>query len=77
VGRLEDPYLWERAHPGAGRRPLDANRRAPDIQTRVCRGFQSGVRGGIVTTPTLIVTGARYAGRIDAQVLEEVNVDVR
>jgi protein-disulfide isomerase len=40
---------------------------------RIRRDFESGVKGGIVTTPTLIAGGVRYAGRIDVQVLEELS----
>jgi protein-disulfide isomerase len=73
-GRLEDPHLWERASSlGLDLARFDADRRDPEIKVRVERDFEAGVRGGIVTTPTLICAGARYAGRIDAQVLEEVS----
>ena len=76
LGRLEDPNLCEGVRTlGLDVDRFDADRRGPDIHARVRWDFQSGVRGGIVTTPTVIVTGARYAGRIDAQVLEEVSAD--
>jgi protein-disulfide isomerase len=70
-GRLEDPHLWERARAlGLDLERFDADRRGPEVKARVRRDFEAGVRGGIVTTPTLIAAGARHAGRIDAQVLE-------
>jgi protein-disulfide isomerase len=70
-GRLEDPHLWERARAlELDLDRFDADRRAPEVKARVRHDFEAGVRGGIVTTPTLIVAGARYGGRIDAQVLE-------
>jgi protein-disulfide isomerase len=73
-GRLEDPHLWERARAlELDLERFDADRRAPEVKERVRRDFEAGVRGGIVTTPTLIVAGTRYAGRIDAQVLEELS----
>ena len=73
-GRLEDPHLWERARAlELDLERFDADRRGPEAQARVRDDFEAGVRGGIVTTPTLIVAGARYAGRIDAQVLEELS----
>jgi protein-disulfide isomerase len=73
-GRLEDPHLWERARAlELDLERFDADRRAPEVKARVRRDFEAGVRGGIVTTPTLIVAGTRYAGRIDAQVLEELS----
>jgi protein-disulfide isomerase len=73
-GRLEDPHLWARAR----RLELDlerfeSDRRAEAVTARIRRDFESGVKGGIVTTPTLIAGDARYAGRIDAQVLEELS----
>jgi protein-disulfide isomerase len=72
-GRLEDPHLWERARTlGLDLERFEADRRGTEIEARVERDFQSGVRGGIVTTPTLIVGHARYAGRIDADVLAEL-----
>jgi protein-disulfide isomerase len=71
-GRLEDPHLWSRAEElGLDLERFDADRRSEAIQERIRRDFESGVRGGIVTTPTLIVGEARYAGRIDAEVLRE------
>jgi protein-disulfide isomerase len=73
-GRLEDPHLWERARAlGLDLERFDADRRGPEAHARVRRDFEAGVRAGIVTTPTLIVSGARYAGRIDAQVLQELS----
>ncbi len=74
-GRLEDPHLWARARTlGLDLRRFDAERRSDSVQARIRRDFESGVRGGIVTTPTLIVGEARYAGRIEAHVLEELSV---
>jgi 2-hydroxychromene-2-carboxylate isomerase len=71
-GRLEDPHLWSRAEElGLDLERFDADRRSEAIQQRIRRDFESGVRGGIVTTPTLIVGEARYAGRIDAEELHE------
>jgi protein-disulfide isomerase len=70
-GRLEDPHLWERARAlGLDLDRFDADRRGPEVKARVRHDFEAGVRGGIVTTPTMIVAGARYAGRIDAQLLK-------
>jgi protein-disulfide isomerase len=73
-GRLEDPHLWERARVlELDLERFDADRRGSEVQARVRLDFEGGVRAGIVTTPTLIVSGARYAGRIDAQVLQELS----
>ncbi len=73
-GRLEDPHLWSRARTlGLDLERFDADRRAEAVQTRIRRDFESGVKGGIVTTPTLIAGGTRYAGRIGANVLAELS----
>jgi protein-disulfide isomerase len=69
-GRLEDPHLWERAR----RLQLDlerfeVDRRGETVLTRVRRDFQSGVRAGVVTTPTLFCAGRMYAGQLDAREL--------
>jgi protein-disulfide isomerase len=73
-GRLEDPHLWARARSlGLDLKRFDADRRGAAVQARIRRDFESGVKGGIVTTPTLIVGDASYPGRIDAKVLEELS----
>jgi len=73
-GRLEDPHLWNRARAlGLDLARFDADRRSDGVEGRIRRDFEAGVRGGIVTTPTLVAPAARYAGRIDAQVLEELS----
>jgi protein-disulfide isomerase len=65
-GRLEDPHLWDRA------RALDldvdrfeADRRSEATKARVRRDFESGVRAGVVTTPTVFAAGRMLSGRID------------
>ena len=54
--RLEDPHLWDRAR----RLELDvdrfdADRRGDAVRDRVKADFRSGVRAGVVTTPTVFV----------------------
>ncbi len=54
--RLEDPHLWERAERlGLDLERFDADRRSADVLARVRRDFESGVRAGVVTTPTVFV----------------------
>jgi protein-disulfide isomerase len=73
-GRLEDPHLWERARTlGLDLEQFETDRRGEAVAARVRRDFESGVRGGIVTTPTLIAGEARYVGRIGTQLLEELS----
>ncbi len=52
-GRLEDPHLWRRAEQlGLDVARFDADRRSEAVVARVRRDFESGVRAGVVTTPT-------------------------
>lgn len=53
-GRVDDPHLWQRAD----RLDLDlerfeADRRSPEVEVRVRRDFESGIRAGVVGTPAL------------------------
>jgi protein-disulfide isomerase len=73
-GRLEDPHLWKRAESlGLDLERFDADRRSDGVVSRIRRDFESGVRGGIVTTPTLIAGERRYAGQIDLAALKELS----
>jgi protein-disulfide isomerase len=56
--RLEDPHLWERAgRLGLDLDRFDADRRSDEVRERITRDFRSGVRGGVVTTPTAFAVG--------------------
>ncbi len=62
-GRLDDPHLWERA--SALELDLDrfeSDRRSDVVLARVRRDFRSGVRSGVVTTPTLFRDGDKLVG---------------
>ena len=70
-GRLEDPHLWARARTlGLDLERFDADRRSECVLARVRRDFQSGVRAGVVTTPTVFAGGQMHTGRFDPAVLE-------
>ena len=57
-GRLEDPHLWERARRlDLNLERFDADRRSEAVAVRVKRDFKSGVRAGVVTTPTVFIDG--------------------
>jgi protein-disulfide isomerase len=72
-GRLEDPHLWHRALAlGLDLERFEHDRRSEQVQARVRRDFESGVRAGVATTPTLFADGEKHAGRIDAQTLERL-----
>jgi protein-disulfide isomerase len=66
-GRLEDPHLWQRARElGLDVERFDADRRDEAVRDRVKDDFRSGVRAGVVTTPTLFAFAGGQAERIDA-----------
>jgi protein-disulfide isomerase len=72
-GRLDDPHLWERAR----RLELDLDRfeedrRSSAVAERVSRDFRSGVRAGVVRTPTLFVGGEQHPGVPSAALLERL-----
>jgi protein-disulfide isomerase len=68
--RLEDPHLWERGRTlGLDLERFDAERRSEDVRARVRRDFESGVRAGVVTTPTVFAGGRMYAGRLESETL--------
>ncbi|MGZ4351248.1 MAG: DsbA family protein [Solirubrobacteraceae bacterium] len=52
--RLEDPHLWDRARRlELDLERFDADRRSDGVRDRVKADFRSGVRAGVVTTPTV------------------------
>lgn len=62
-GRLEDPHLWARAQElGLDVDRFDADRRSAEVEDRVRRDFQSGIRAGVATTPTFFVAGTPHPG---------------
>jgi protein-disulfide isomerase len=71
AARLEDPHLWERARQlGLDLARFEADRRGDAVRERVRRDLHSGVRAGVVSTPTLFRAGQRLSGRIDDAALE-------
>jgi len=77
-GRLEDPHLWERARAlGLDLERFDRDRHEDAVIARVRRDFTSGIRAGVVTTPTLFAGGHRHAGRIDVRVLDRLVAEPR
>jgi protein-disulfide isomerase len=65
--RLEDPHLWDRAvRLGLDLERFESDRRSDGVKARVRHDFESGVRAGVVTTPTLFTAqGQRHAGQLD------------
>ncbi|MFZ0090755.1 MAG: thioredoxin domain-containing protein [Solirubrobacteraceae bacterium] len=69
--RLEDPHLWARARDlGLDVDRFDADRRSDDVRAHVSRDFRSGIRAGVVTTPTLFRWRAGSAERVEFAELE-------
>jgi protein-disulfide isomerase len=72
-GRLEDPHLWQRAGElGLDLDRFDADRRSDPVIARVRRDFESGIRAGVVTTPTLWSGGTLYPGKVEERALIEL-----
>src|SRR3954452_293413 len=62
-GHLDDPHLWQRcATLGIDLERFQRDRRTDAVSERVERDFRSGVRAGVMTTPTLFVAGQAYPG---------------
>jgi protein-disulfide isomerase len=73
--RLEDPHLWARAEElGLDLERFERDRRSETVRARVRGDFESGVRAGVVTTPTLFAGGRMYAGQIDSETLHRLSV---
>jgi len=69
-GRLDEPHLWERARRlGLDLPRFEADRRSDTVVERVRRDFESGVRAGVVTTPTLFIDGRAHPGIPDTALL--------
>jgi protein-disulfide isomerase len=65
--RLEDPHLWRRAEElGLDLERFDAERRGDPVLERVRGDFRSGVRAGVVTTPTVFERTGDGFVRVDA-----------
>jgi protein-disulfide isomerase len=63
--RLEDPHLWDKGRSlGLDLKRFERDRRSDAVAARVRRDFHSGVRAGVVTTPTVFSGDAMYAGRV-------------
>jgi protein-disulfide isomerase len=62
-GRLDPPHLWDRVRVlGLDLDRFEQDRRTEATTERVERDFRSGVRAGVVNTPTLFVEGEAHPG---------------
>lgn len=72
-GHLEDPHLWRRCEQlGLDVERFERDRRSSAVAERVERDFRSGVRAGVMTTPTLFVGGAAHPGVPGPELLREL-----
>ena len=70
-GRIDDPHLWERVRElGLDLDRFEADRRSEAVAERVERDFRSGLRAGVVTTPTLFVDRQAHAGVPSEELLQ-------
>lgn len=62
-GRVDDPHLWERVRNlGLDLDRFEADRRDEAVAARIRRDFQSGIRGGVGSTPALFDLSGVPAG---------------
>jgi protein-disulfide isomerase len=72
-GRLDDPYLWERARAlGLDVERFDADRRGPLAAARVQRDTRAALAAGATTTPMLFAAGLVHPGVPDADYLHRL-----
>lgn len=70
-GRIDDPHLWERARLlELELERFDADRRSGAVADRVRADFESGVRAGVIATPTAFAGGRRLEGEVGAQLAQ-------
>jgi protein-disulfide isomerase len=75
-GRLEDPHLWQRARDlGLDLDRFQADRHSQEVAARVRRDFESGIRAGVATTPTLFIDNEPHAGIPTQALLEQLTTD--
>lgn len=68
--RLEDPHLWRLAQElGLDLERFEADRRSEAVTQRIRDDFRSGVRAGVVTTPTVFVCSEGRALPVSAEEL--------
>jgi protein-disulfide isomerase len=72
-GHLDDPHLWQRCETlGLDVDAFERDRRSEAVAARVERDFRSGVRAGVMTTPTIFYEDRAYPGVPDATLLDHL-----
>jgi protein-disulfide isomerase len=72
-GHLDIPHIWDRAR----RLQLDVDRFESDRRSEFCdwrvkRDFESGVRAGVATTPTVVIDGSLHPGMPSSELLSKL-----
>jgi protein-disulfide isomerase len=67
-GRLDDPHLWQRAEAlGLDLEAFERDRRSAAVSERVRGDFETGIRAGVVGTPTAFVAGSRVTEELERE----------
>lgn len=67
-GHQDDPHLWARAEAlGLDLERFERDRRCAEVAERIRRDFHSGIRAGVVGTPTAFVGGEALTGDIPSR----------
>jgi protein-disulfide isomerase len=70
-GHQDVPHLWQRAEElGLDVERFDRDRQSGAVAERVERDFRSGIRAGVMRTPTLFVDGRALSGFGDSELAE-------
>jgi predicted DsbA family dithiol-disulfide isomerase len=70
-GHQDVPHLWRRAEElGMDVEQFDRDRQSSAVAERVERDFRSGIRAGVMSTPTLFFDGRALSGFGDSQLAE-------
>jgi protein-disulfide isomerase len=67
-GRVDDPHLWERVERfGLDLERFERERRSVEVEARVRRDFESGIRAGVAGTPAAFVSGRALTGPVEEE----------
>jgi predicted DsbA family dithiol-disulfide isomerase len=70
-GHLDVPHLWKRAEElGLDMERFERDRFSDEVAARVERDFRTGIRAGVMSTPTFFVEGRALSGFGDSQLAE-------
>jgi protein-disulfide isomerase len=61
-GRVDDPHLWQRAEQlGLDLERFEADRRSAEVEDRIRRDFETGIRAGVTATPGVFSATGLYS----------------